>query len=112
MMRSSMTMKLRAAAAGPALRRARHGSRSFTLIELLAVVMVIVFLAALSTGIAGYVQKRVAAQNTRAQIALIEAALDNYKADFGYYPLTTPIRISTAVICESTNNAILYRALF
>lgn len=85
--------------------------RAFTLVELLAVVVVIAVLAAIALGVAGYVQKRMMTQTARAQLAVLETALDNYKADFGYYPPTRPERCSTSYLAESTNNAILYRAL-
>jgi len=91
--------------------RWRTRPAGFTLVELLAVMVVIVVLAGLMIGVASYVQKKMQTQTTRTQIALIGAALESYKADFGSYPLTTPARISTSYMAESTNNAILYRAL-
>ncbi|MCG3147368.1 MAG: hypothetical protein PCFJNLEI_00807 [Verrucomicrobiae bacterium] len=94
------------------LSQSSPNSRGFTLIELLAVVLVVLVLAAIGLGVAGYVQKKVAIATTKSQIAAIEAALESYKSDWGYYPLTTPQRISTDNSAELTNNAILYRALF
>src|SRR5690348_8091921 len=62
---------------------------AFTLIELMAVVLVVLILAAVGIGVAGYVQKKVAVSTTKSQIAAIEAALESYKADWGYYPRTS-----------------------
>ena len=85
--------------------------RAFTLIELLAVMMVILLLAGIMIGVAGYVQKTMAVSVTKGQMAAMKMALESYKADFGYYPPTTPIHFSNQGGAESTNNAILYRAL-
>ena len=88
-----------------------HRLKSFTLIELLAVVMVILILAGIVISLASLAQKHVQSQVTRAQIVVIAAALDSYKADWGYYPPTAPVRCSAMLIGEATNNAVLYRAL-
>ena len=95
------------------MRRALHQphTQSFTLIELLAVVMVIMLLARLVLGAAGYVQKNMAVTATKSQIAALSVALESYKADWGQYPATAPARISSSGFWESTNNWILYRAL-
>jgi len=87
-------------------------NRAFTLIELMAVVLVILILAAIGMGVAGYVQKKVAIATTKSQIAAIEAALESYKSDWGYYPPTNPWRVSNLGGAELLNNQILYRALF
>ncbi len=78
----------------------------------MAVVVVIVTLCAIALGVSGIVQKRTAVATSRAQIAAICAALENYKSDWGYYPPTFPTRISTDGSAEATNNAFLYNALF
>ena len=85
--------------------------RAFTLIELLAVVMVILILAGIMFGVAGYVQKKMQTAVARTQLAAMSAALESYKADWGYYPVTCPCRVSASFFCESTNNWILLRAL-
>ena len=83
----------------------------FTLIELLAVVMIIMTLAGVTIGVAGYVRKSLAISTAKSQIVAISSALEMYKADIGYYPRTGVIRISVSSACESTNNNLLYRAL-
>jgi len=93
-------------------RQTQWASRlGFTLVEMLAVVMVILLLAGLMIGVAGYVQKNMAITTTKAQIAALSAALESYKADWGHYPATTIARISSSGFWESTNNWIMYRAL-
>jgi len=84
---------------------------AFTLVELLAVTVMIVLLAALSIRVVGYVKGTIAISNTKAQIATMCAALEMYKADVGHYPATSPARISHNGDKESTNNWYLYRAL-
>ena len=95
-----------------AARRPRSSRSGFTLIELLAVIMVILLLAGILINLASYVQKKMQMQIARTQIAVLASALESYKADWGYYPLTDAIRISTSYLAESTNNAYLYNALF
>lgn len=85
--------------------------RAFTLIELMAVILVVLVLAAIGMGVAGYVQKKVAVATTKSQIAAIELALENYKSDWGYYPPTSPFRISANGMREVTNAITLYNAL-
>ena len=87
-------------------------TRSFTLIELLAVIMVILLLAAILIGLAGSARKSTQSQVTRVQLLLLTTALESYRADWGYYPSTSPVRISCFITAESSNNASLYNALF
>ena len=92
-------------------RRSCAGRAGFTLVELLAVVVVILVLASIMVGVTGYVQKSMAISTTRAQLAAIQAALEMYKADWGFYPPTGPGRISNTGVKESSNNATLFFAL-
>ena len=66
-------------------------TRSFTLIELMAVVAVIAILAGLVLGGAGAVRQRAARGEAKAEIAAIEAGLARYQMDFGSYPTSTNI---------------------
>ena len=91
--------------------RQRSSRSGFTLIELLAVVMIILVLAGIMIGVAGYAQKKIGISSTRAQIASIATALEMYKTDWGFYPSTGPARISSSGMWEATNNWILYNAL-
>lgn len=84
---------------------------AFTLIELLAVVVTILLLAAITAGVAGYIQRKNAIAATRAQITAIETALETYKSDNGYYPATFAERLSSGGNKESSNNCILLNAL-
>ena len=95
----------------PGLRCQRAGPAGFTLIELLAVVVIILVLTGLVIRVAGYVQYRMAVSTTKAQLATIQAALEMYKADWGYYPKTNPIRLSFAGDQQGFNNFILYASL-
>ena len=68
----------------------RHSSfrseASFTVIELLLVIAIIIILASLILSTVGYVQKKGARSRAEAEIAAISAALESYKADNGIYP--------------------------
>ena len=86
-------------------------SLAFTLIELLAVIVIIAVLVGLVLGLAGSVQKRMNVGTTKSTIAAIAMALESYRSDWGQYPVTTPGRISANGYWEATNNWILWRSL-
>lgn len=58
----------------------------FTLIELLTVMAIIVILAGLILGTAGYANRRAASSRTQAEIKAIEGAINNYQVDNGSVP--------------------------
>jgi prepilin-type N-terminal cleavage/methylation domain-containing protein len=60
---------------------------AFTLIELLVVMAIILVLAGLILATSNYVQKKGYRSRAEAEIAAISAALENYKADNGVYPI-------------------------
>lgn len=64
-----------------------NGSRSgFTLIELLIVISIIAVLAAFTIAVMGGVKKTQYISHTRAELEVVATAIDDYKADHGYYP--------------------------
>jgi type II secretory pathway pseudopilin PulG len=66
----------------------KHKTTSaFTVAELLIVLAVILVLAGLILATSGYVQKKGARARAEAEIAAISAALENYRADNGIYPI-------------------------
>lgn len=77
----------------------------------MAVVLIILSITAITMGVVGYVQKKVAITNTRALIASMESALELYKNDWGYYPQSFTGRVSSSGGIESLNNWLLLRAL-
>ena len=72
--------------------RDRCGRRynAFTLIELIVVVGIIAVLAALVLSTVGYARKKGARARAETEIAAMSAACENYKADNGVYPSSTP----------------------
>ncbi len=60
----------------------------FTLIEMLAVITIIVILAGLVVGGMGFVNDRQATEKAKTQIAMLSAAIEEYKLDHGSYPAT------------------------
>jgi len=88
----------------------RHSSfrseASFTVIELLLVIAIIIILAGLILSTVGYVQKKGARSRAEAEIAAMSAALENYKADNGIYPRDSNTDALTAVTDQtySTKN--------
>jgi type II secretory pathway pseudopilin PulG len=59
---------------------------AMTIIEMLAVIMIILILAALILAASNYVQTKGARARAETEIAAISAALESYKADNGIYP--------------------------
>lgn len=80
-------------------------TKAFTLIELLVVITIIAVLAGLVLAAAGSVQKKGARSRAESEIAALGAALENYKADNGDYP------VNTDSYTKPTNNTNLVRAL-
>jgi len=60
---------------------------AFTVLELLTVMAIIAVLAGLILAGAGYAQQKAARDRARAEIAALGAALENFKADQGEYPV-------------------------
>jgi general secretion pathway protein G len=97
----------------------RHSSfrsaASFTIIELLVVITIIVILAGLILSTAGYVQRKGARSRAEAEIAAMSAALESYKADNGIYPFDANTNSLTATNTDSTTysaaSLTLYKAL-
>jgi Tfp pilus assembly protein PilE len=67
----------------------RGRSNSFTLVELLTVIFIIVILAGLTLAAGEGVMNQAARSRTRAEIQAMSAALESYKADNGIYPSNT-----------------------
>ncbi|MBM3862287.1 MAG: type II secretion system protein [Verrucomicrobia bacterium] len=60
----------------------------FSLIELMVVVLIIAVLAGMVIGGIGYMQNKAIDARCAAQFARVCAAIEEYKADHGYYPIT------------------------
>ncbi len=89
----------------------RHHRPAFTLIELMAVIVIIVILAGLVVGGLGYVNEKQARGKAQVQIALLSKALEEYKLDMGQYPPTNDL--VTIVKNKGTDNSkLLYNSLF
>ncbi|NQU11135.1 hypothetical protein HQ590_10120 [bacterium] len=67
-------------------------SPAFTLIELLAVTLIIILLAAAVVGIAGYARLRTYRGKAQADLAVIEQACEAFKTDWGRYPTSSIYR--------------------
>ena len=83
----------------------------FTLVELMAVVVVICVLVAAVVGTAKYANRQMSVARAKAQMAALQMALEAYKADVGYYPASTIVRFSGMGYAEVSNSWYLYRAL-
>ena len=87
-------------------------SRAFTLLELLAVIIIIGILAGMILGFTKYAMTSGATSRTKSEIAAMEAALENYKNDYGAYPITPPGRpLDTTSAPNYGNSWRVYSAL-
>jgi type II secretory pathway pseudopilin PulG len=88
----------------------RNSSAAFTLIELVAVLGIIFTLMGIILGAAGYITRNAMESRTKAEIKVIETALEAYKADQGGYP---PIDMSaiTNGMAGGVYSTFIYRAL-
>src|SRR5437764_3008631 len=59
---------------------------AFTVVELLVVMLIIALLAALILGAVHHAQKSSRIAKTKADLAAISTALEQYKSDFKFYP--------------------------
>jgi general secretion pathway protein G len=84
----------------------RRHPAAFTLIELMAVIVIIVILAGLVVGGMGFVSERQAKEKAKIQLKLLEQGLEAYKLDNGTYPNVA----NSAAGTGRTNQ--LFRALY
>jgi prepilin-type N-terminal cleavage/methylation domain-containing protein len=64
----------------------KKSTLAFTLLELMIVIVIILILAGLIVGGAGYAQRASAENRARAEVRALELALQSYKLDNGAYP--------------------------
>lgn len=67
-------------------RKPAAGSKAFTLIELLAVMMILGILMALVIGVAKYITRSSDIESTRSNMSIIMAAIREYRQDADKYP--------------------------
>ena len=68
--------------------------RAFTLIELLAVCVVIALVAAILIGISNAVRQKMERTQTQADMTALSMAIESYKNDLGSYPTSSLVRSS------------------
>jgi type II secretion system protein G len=64
----------------------KHSSAGFTLIALMTVVAIIAVLIGMVAGIAGYASKKAAMSRAQADMEKIKAAVEEFRAIYGYVP--------------------------
>ncbi|MBA2433771.1 MAG: type II secretion system GspH family protein [Verrucomicrobiota bacterium] len=97
------------------MRSARRNFAGFTIVEVLVVLAIILVLAGLILATSSYVHNKGARSRAEAEIAAMSAALENYRADNGVYPLsaTPDARENGDPLAQIYKDAslVLYRAL-
>jgi len=97
----------------PAGRDAERSGRQscFTLIELLAVVVIIILLAGLVAGLGVYSQRKAKVARAQAEIGLLQGLIEGYRSDQGAYPTSTTVRVSLLWVYEALNSMLLLEQL-
>jgi len=83
----------------------------FTLVEMLAVAMIVALLASLVVGLSSYVQKKSDLNRVQTDVASISMALERYAVDYGMYPVGNSYRLSATRWVEVQNSAAIHGAL-
>ncbi len=65
---------------------------AFTLIELLVVIAVMAILAAMIFPVTGAINRNKIRSKARAELGLLQMAIENYKTELGHYPPDNPVR--------------------
>ena len=93
-------------------RRPTEGS---TLIEVMAVAVVIGILAGMLLSLNRYVNLRTNISRTKTEIAALGTAVEMYRMDYGTYPTSSLVRFDTnsfgVIYAQVTNSALLYAQL-
>lgn len=64
-------------------------NQAFTLVELLVVIVIILILAGLVIQVSGAIQRKAYRERARTEMQAMASALENYKIDYGTYPILT-----------------------
>lgn len=78
------------------LTKAQHGSRAFTLIELLIVIAIIAVLAGLIFSAMPGIKAKQATSVAKSELTQISTAIESYKARYGSYPPDSPTNVAPA----------------
>ncbi|NQU09159.1 hypothetical protein HQ590_00085 [bacterium] len=83
-----------------------------TLVELLVVMLLILLFAAAVVGIAGYAARKTKTSRAQAEVALLEAVIEGFKADTGRYPTSSIWRsLVNNTFFEAINSSLLGQQL-
>ena len=99
----------------PTGRSDRRQSHGFTLVEMMAVAVVIAVLAGLLIGLTHYVNLRSNILRTKSEMAALGAGIEMFRADSGTYPTSSLVRFDGTnagyIFAQVTNAALLYTQL-
>jgi len=89
--------------------------QGFTLVEMMAVAVVIAVLMGLLIGISHYVNLRCNILRTKSEMAALGTAIEMFRADYGRYPTSSLVRFDGTnagyIFAQVTNAALLYTQL-
>jgi len=85
--------------------------RGFTLVELMAVTVVIAVLVGIILGTTKAINRQSSYAQARNEMTALALAIDRFHSDTGRYPTSSLVRISYSGLAEITNSALLYAQL-
>ncbi len=95
--------------------RPHRRSPAFTLLELLTVIAVLALLSTISLGVISSTKQRANIARSKAELAVLVQALEDYKRHYGDYPQTGPSALNsqrvTGTIGAATAQAVLFNSL-
>ncbi len=83
------------------LKRRTGEASGFTLIEILTVIAIITILASITMLVSGYARRMAVEERIRVEIRGMQAAIENYKAEYGAYP---PVNLSNPLDASAFDN--------
>lgn len=92
---------------GGGRRAEARAQRGFTLIELLVTIAIMVTIAGLFIATMGYVNKKSALSRAQTEVAVLAAAVDNFKLDHGVYPADTNLFGELVGITNGSGKAVI-----
>ncbi len=93
-------------------RSCRRCPTGFTLVELLAVVVIVLVIATLVVSVGRYASRRAEISQTQMLLSKLELAIEAFRLDKGYYPTSSIYRVTPVDYhAEKLNGALLYQQL-
>ena len=74
----------------------------FSILELMVAMVIIMILAGIVVGVAGFANKQMAISKIKSKISKFEIAMEQYKSDWGFYPRSADLDELADVLWDTT----------